>query len=194
MTTDVIKDTKRSRNFTLDAAIERALNEILCGSLTLCGLGLTEEDFTPERIRKIADCWITHIDLSGNNFKDISFIKEFGVSSLTINNSRVKDITPLKFLPDLNSIEISSSGIEDLEPLRGCSKLTQVLFDDCFIRDISPLSSLPKIQYLSIKKNRIVNIEPLSSLVDLEYLSIENNLIKDFTVLGTLPRLTNCKS
>jgi len=194
MTTDVIKDTKRSRNFTLDAAIERALNEILCGSLTLCGLGLTEEDFTPERIRKITDAQITDIDLSNNAFADISFIPKLEVTSLCMNNSQVKDITPLKDLTDLWSLVITGSRIENLEPLRGMTTLAQVKLDDNRIKDISPLSSSTKMGYLDVTRNRVDNIGSISYLVNLNFLYIRHNLIKDFTPLGTLPGLIHCSS
>ena len=113
---------------------------------------------TPERIQ---------IDMYGEKvWEDVTY--------LTLNNSYIEDLTPLKNLTSLTHLDLSNNNINDLTPLIYLQSLTHLDLSGNEIENISPLEFLPNLVSLDLHNNPFEDITPLSGLNNLETLNINN--------------------
>lgn len=119
--------------------------------------------------------------------------------------NRVRDLTPLAGLMQLEELDLTLNPVEDLTPLselkalrnldvdwcpvsslRGLSTMAELtVFSLCCtsVSDLAPLAGMPKLAHVSILYCQIKDISPLAEVPSLMYLNLSYNLIEDVAPL-----------
>lgn len=111
------------------------------------------------------------------------------VTSLSIYDADIEDITPLKALINLTDLYVAKTGVADISPLSELKNLTILYLINNKIVDVSPLSDLENLTILFLINNEIVDISPLSALENLSQLNLDGNSISDLSPLSGLTNL-----
>jgi hypothetical protein len=134
-----------------------------------------------------------------------------GLTSLSLNEVPVRDLTGLEYALNLVSLEMTRNEIHDISVLSGLTSLQTLVLNNNYIHDISVVAGLTGLEHLDIHNNEITdiapvagliglhtvilrinqisNLTPLSGLKDLEWLDLRNNQISDVTPLAGLEHL-----
>ncbi len=125
--------------------------------------------------------------------KDISALKYFpNLVALELQNNDVQSIDVLRIMPNLTYLDLSNSPIRDLTSLLYCPNLTHLNLSGCLCPSerLAPLASLNKLEWLDLSYiNDIKNVDALSALASLKTLYL-NGLPIDFSPLAGLTNLT----
>jgi len=105
------------------------------------------------------------------------------LESLRLAATLVKDLTPLSSLGKLDRLDIGRTPVSDLSPLTGCVNLTELQIDETEVTDLTPLSKLTKLEMLQMKRTRITDLSPLRGLKSLKTLYVAESPVND-TALG----------
>jgi len=108
------------------------------------------------------------------------------ITSLSLNEKKIVDVSPLKTLINLQELYLSGNEIVDVSPLKTLTNLQKLWLQNNKIADISPLSTLTNLQTLYLSYNKIVDVSPLSTLTNLQTLYLFSNKIVDVSPLKTL--------
>ena len=110
------------------------------------------------------------------------------------DNLLVKDISALKYFPNLDKLEMQNNSIEQIDVLRGMKNLTQLDLANNPIYDIHALSSLPNLTHLNISgtRCRTEGLAALAGLTKLDWLDL--SYCGDVRDVSSLSGLTNLKS
>jgi len=107
------------------------------------------------------------------------------VVSFCVNNcANLKDMSPLRALPNLRKLFLYGNGAGDLSSLRGL-KLVQLDTIDCPIQDLSPLAGMP-LHTLQLWNFRTADLSPLRGM-KLEFVNLGGSPVKDISVLKGMP-------
>ncbi len=129
------------------------------------------------------------------------------LTSLTITNDSVTDISPLSGLTALTYLDLTGNDIADLSYLTGLISLISLFISDTDmtvipdlssltsltelgvdtnsgLSDLSPLAGLTSLELLSAFDSNISDISPLASLTSLIYLGLEGNSIVDISAIA----------
>ncbi|MEH7078638.1 leucine-rich repeat domain-containing protein, partial [Bacillus velezensis] len=110
------------------------------------------------------------------------------LTSLTVKNKTIEDLSGLEFAINLNDLNLSSNNITDVSPLANLTNLTRLNLDGNNISDISALGNLSNLKKLILSNNQISNVNVLAAFqhsieLDLSYnyltklpVEIENRL------------------
>ena len=112
---------------------------------------------------------------------------------LTIDGSKVQDLTGLEFAINLDQLTIHSLvDLPSLAPfIKNLKSLTRLNLMSVQLSDISPLVSLTNLEILYLNRNQISDISPLAQLKDLAVLGLNGNKISDISALAGLVNLVN---
>jgi hypothetical protein len=117
-----------------------------------------------------------------------------GVTSLSIYDTQISDLTGIECMTALSWVTMSEVGLTDLTPLAALPRLTSLRADCNSITDISPVASLINLVDFSIGKSsscevpgQVTDISPLRDLVGLSALDLSGH---DIESLGSLTALT----
>lgn len=77
--------------------------------------------------------------------------KLYALSSLSLKNNAIRDLTALSGLGGLDTLDLSGNRIEELGPLAGMENLRRLVLDGNPITDLSPLYGLRQLSLLSIR-------------------------------------------
>ena len=102
---------------------------------------------------------------------------------------KVRDISALKYLKNLEILHMDWQEIEDISVLAGLTRLESLSLRDNKVKDISPLQGLKKMELLDLSNNEIEDISVLANMKRLSGLYLSNNRISDITVLHELKKL-----
>ena len=137
-----------------------------------------------------------------------------GLTSLTLNNKSITDISPLSGLTNLTVLRLHTNWITDISPLRGMTKLTDLFLSENSFSDISALSGMTELRVLRLHKhgdftgvqlprdfqgvqrldnNPITDITPLRRLTNLRDLNLHTNAITDVSALSGLTALNELR-
>jgi Leucine-rich repeat (LRR) protein len=109
-------------------------------------------------------------------------------------NFAVQSLTGLECLESLQKIEIGSSvaraKIRDLTPLAGLMNLEEIKIHNKYDLDVSVLSGIKSLKKLKITHSPISQIRGLSSLTSVEFLRIRSTNISSIDSLGNLTNLS----
>ena len=111
------------------------------------------------------------------------------INDLRIESRGIRDLTGIKYFPNLDYLGASNNNIQDLSPLSGHPSLRNANLGDNLISDLSPLATIPNLEYLYLWNNRITDISPLRSASKLRSIYMSNNMVNDLTPLVDMPRL-----
>ncbi len=100
---------------------------------------------------------------------------------LSLNNTGIEDITPVKKLTNLADLYIPRNNIEDITPLESLESLRDVGLDWNPIKDFSVLRKL-NLTEISLWKTNIKDMNLLKHM-KLTYLNISENNITDISIL-----------
>lgn len=145
--------------------------------LPLCALGETVPAFADEGVRS-AVCLQLGLDASGLTAAALSSLTE-----LTIDGSktRVRSLTDLSLLPNLQKLTLLECGATDLSPLAEITSLTDFLAMSTDYIDYTPVLSLPRLE-------RFVARGPVWDALDLSPLAGRDTL-KTFFFPGEIADL-----
>lgn len=106
------------------------------------------------------------------------------VSSVSIDNANITDISPISELNNLQAIRISNTpSITDFSPIGNKKHLASLDLTNNGITDISFISDLNEISFLNLSDNNITDITPISGKTKLRTLHLNNNNINDVSIL-----------
>ena len=114
-----------------------------------------------------------------------------GLTSFTVRNSGITDLTGLEFATSLTFLSLESNAISNISALSRLTSLTTLFLGANSISDISALSGLTSLRYLGLHyNNSISDISALSELTSLTTLVLTENSISDISALSGLTALT----
>lgn len=129
------------------------------------------------------------LELTGQS--DISFA--YGMptlSELTLRQSDVSDLTPLKSLPDLETLHLMDcDGLSSLAPLTEMRSLKNLWFDSSRIADLASVAELSRLESLSLSGTAVIDISFLAGLTQLQTLWLDETRVSDLSPLAGLTRL-----
>lgn len=111
------------------------------------------------------------------------------VIGLSLSNCKLKSISFLQGLTQLQSIDLFNNQISDISFLRGLTQLQYLILETNQISDISFLQVLTKLQLLNLRYNQISDISFLQGLTQLQSLDLEDNQVSDYSFLQNLTQL-----
>jgi len=106
-----------------------------------------------------------------------------GLTSLSLNNRGITDLTGLEHATGLTELFIARNGLSNISALSGLTSLTELDLNGNNIRDLTRLSGLTNLETLHLVDNNISNLAPLSSLRSLRRLFLRQNWIADIAPL-----------
>ncbi len=199
----------------LEAAVRRALSvsaqeDLTCG--LLAGLtGLAASGAGP--VRTVTGS--PRFPPATAPFESLVGIQNLtGLTSLTLNNKSITDISALSGLTNLTVLRLHTNWITDISALSGLTKLTDLFLSENSFSDISALSEMTEMRVLRLHKhgdfkgvqlprdfrgvqrldnNPITDITPLRRLTNLRDLNLHTNAITDVSALSGLTSLTELR-
>lgn len=122
---------------------------------------------------------VTYLTLAGNQIEDIKPLYSLPLKDLVLTRNKVKDLSGIDQMNQLNKLFIGKNQIEDVTPLAKMTQLTELDLPNNELKDITPLSNLINLQKLDLEANYISDLSPVSKLNKLVYLSFVANEIRD---------------
>ncbi|WP_002149635.1 NEAT domain-containing leucine-rich repeat protein [Bacillus cereus] len=122
---------------------------------------------------------VTYLTLAGNQIEDIKPLYSLPLKDLVLTRNKVKDLSGIDQMNQLNKLFIGKNQIKDVTPLAKMTQLTELDLPNNELKDITPLSSLVNLQKLDLEANYISDLTPVSNLKKLVFLSFVANEIRD---------------
>ncbi|MBK5486880.1 NEAT domain-containing leucine-rich repeat protein [Bacillus sp. TH17] len=122
---------------------------------------------------------VTYLTLAGNQIEDIKPLYSLPLKDLVLTRNKVKDLSGIDQMNQLNKLFIGKNQIEDVTPLAKMTQLTELDLPNNELKEITPLSNLVNLQKLDLEANYISDLSPVSKLNKLVYLSFVANEISD---------------
>ncbi|KAA0770126.1 NEAT domain-containing leucine-rich repeat protein [Bacillus sp. AR2-1] len=122
---------------------------------------------------------VTYLTLAGNQIEDIKPLYSLPLKDLVLTRNKVKDLSGIDQMNQLNKLFIGKNQIEDVTPLAKMTQLTELDVLNNELKDITPLSNLVNLQKLDLEANYISDLSPVSKLNKLVYISFVANEIRD---------------
>ncbi|MBO4698622.1 hypothetical protein J5690_03305 [bacterium] len=147
-------------------------------------------DFTPlSKLKKLKKLRISSESMT---CLDGSFSFLTSLEALKIENTQLKDVSPIEKLVNLVSLDLGYyNKLESLpKNIGNLQKLESFNFPGNNIKDIKPLKSLTNLKKLFFHYNDVEDLSPIKCLVNLTHLGCENNKIKDISPVTNLVNLT----
>jgi internalin A len=106
-----------------------------------------------------------------------------------MDNTGVRDLSPIADLTNLAVLNVDNTGVRDLSPIAGLTNLTYLSACQDGLRDIAAISAMKNLQFLQLPRNRIVSVPDLSGFDNLIIVELDNNDISCIDGLrGMVPR------
>jgi leucine-rich repeat-containing protein 49 len=130
---------------------------------------------------------LQYLDFSDNHLLEIENLPEL-LKVLLLGRNRIKRITGLESLGNLEVLDLSSNCIEDIEGLEKLQNLKVLNLESNKIRTVPDIGYLTALVELNLKKNQIHDVDTLSSNL-LKRLVLGYNLLDDLQVVS---KFINC--
>lgn len=119
-----------------------------------------------------------------------------GVTSLSISDTPIADLTGIECMTSLSWVSIYGAGLTDLTPFAALPRLTSLQLNCNSITDLAPIYKLINLTTFSVGNDssclvpeRVTNIGPLRDLVGLTTLDLSGQDIESLAPLAGLERL-----
>lgn len=120
--------------------------------------------------------------------------------AMNAENGGIKDISDLKYFPNLTELHLDYNDIQDLSPLSNLTNLETLSFNAVRVKDLSPLASLTKMVNICFDWgyapdqgfNGYPNIDFVKGMPNLEIFEAKNAGVVDISPLVGLPKLWSC--
>ena len=117
--------------------------------------------------------------------------------AMNAENGGIKDISDLKYFPNLTELHLDYNDIQDFSPLSTLSNLSMLSFNAVRVGDLSPLASLTKMVNICFDWsyapdqgfNGYPNIDFVKGMPNLEIFEAKNAGVVDISPLVGLPKL-----
>lgn len=111
------------------------------------------------------------------------------VTSLSFEDNRVADISPLADLTKLTSLNLKGNQVSDITSLGDLINLTELILGRNYVLDVTPLGGLSNLTKLELDDNKIADVSALWRLTRLTELTLANNQITDISVVSRMKSL-----
>jgi internalin A len=130
---------------------------------------------------------LQYLSLSETDLSDLTPLKDFpSLQSLDCSGTQVSDLTPLKDLPSLQSLYCVDTQVSDLTPLKHLPSLQSLDCSVTQVSDLTPLKDLPSLQSLDCSYTQVSDLTPLKDLLTLQSLDCDRTRVSDLTPLKDL--------
>lgn len=131
------------------------------------------------------------LNLCGNTYKNLDFLKETNIGKLYITDIYVedKDFTPLQKMPNLTFLYTTRNQQEVYEILPELSQLTGLALWDYREKDLSILKSLSKLEDLYVAGEAVERMDGIEYAPEMRNFCIDGTSITDISRLTKLKRI-----
>ncbi len=138
------------------------------------------------------------MNAENGGIKDISDLKYFpNLTELHLDFNDVQDLAPISTLTNLNSLSFNAVRVKDLSPLASLSNMVNICFDWSYAPDqgfngypnIDFVKGMPNLEIFEAKNAGVVDISPLVGLPKLWSVAITDNQITDISPLAQIKTL-----
>lgn len=126
---------------------------------------------------------LTRINAGGSMIQSLEPLRGAPLVELCLNQTSVKDLSPLSEMHSLRILTLAETSVEDLTPLAGL-RLKELELADCRVKDLSALEQMP-LQILSIMNLELKNYAALQSM-PLMSLRMNYDPVRDLAKLDQL--------
>jgi hypothetical protein len=126
---------------------------------------------------------LTSLILSNNQISDISPLKGMRIKSLLLQERKVKNISPIGHIKELNSLTIFDLDIHNLDPLKENRSIEHLYISNIHLDDLSVLSGWNQLKTLKLERLSNIGLQPIKRLNNLQTLSLVDISIKDLSPL-----------
>ena len=121
---------------------------------------------------------------------DGSFSLLTNLESVRINNTELKDVSPIGQLVNLKSLDLDKNQIEFLpENIGNLHGLEYLTFSYNKVQNIEAIKSLTNLERLGFTNNQVEDILPVKDMLKLIIINFSNNNILDITVVENFTKL-----
>ncbi|WP_142339980.1 NEAT domain-containing leucine-rich repeat protein [Bacillus cereus] len=132
---------------------------------------------------------LDYLNVANNKISNVAPLSKLkNVTYLSLAGNQIEDITPLYTLP-LKDLVLTRNKVKDLSGIDQLNQLQELWIGKNEIRDVTPLSKMTQLKVLNLPNNELKDITPLSSLVNLQKLDLEANYISDLTPASNSKKL-----
>ncbi|MEH6934807.1 NEAT domain-containing leucine-rich repeat protein [Bacillus sp. JJ783] len=132
---------------------------------------------------------LDYLNVANNKISNVAPLSKLkNVTYLSLAGNQIEDITPLYTLP-LKDLVLTRNKVKDLSGIYQLNQLQELWIGKNEIKDVTPLSKMTQLKVLNLPNNELKDITPLSSLVNLQKLDLEANYISDLTPVSNLKKL-----
>jgi len=125
-----------------------------------------------------------------NHFKNLEFFKNLSnLKNISFVYCGIVDVTPLKYLKNLENAWLYSNKIEDISSIKELTKLRKIYLFDCRLTEINAVKYLPQLEGIAINCNQINDLSPLENCLNLSYLDAHDNRISNIRSLKRLTKM-----
>lgn len=176
----VPQEKKEVDSIPKPAGLEGMPAEILAAIARSLNVPISE--VTPASLREVDE-----LSLRNTQVSDLGPLKDLPIlRRLYLNNTQVSDLGPLKTLNTLGSLDLSSTQVSDLGPLKNLTALGLLSLDGSRVSDLGPLENLTGLVSLSLDGTEVSNLGPLENLTALAYLYLGGLKVGDLGPLRNL--------
>ena len=137
---------------------------------------------------------LSHVILS-KNASSVIPLMNLPLESLSLNNTGVESVWPLRFLKSLLDLQLRGNPLKSFVFLKELTLLTSLWIPQTGFKDFSKISSYSKsISSLDVSKNPLSSTPGLSALSQLRYLNISETSISNLTIPPSLEFLKASKT
>lgn len=137
---------------------------------------------------------LSHVIL-GKNASSVIPLMNLPLESLSLNNTGVESVWPLRFLKSLLDLQLRGNSLKSFVFLKELTLLTSLWIPQTGFKDFSKISYYSKgITSLDVSKNPVSSTPGLSALSKLRYLNISETSIGNLTLPPSLEFLKASKT
>lgn len=109
------------------------------------------------------------------------------ISALDVhNNSDILDLSPLEYLPQLETLDFSDTQISDISTIENLHYLSILAGANTQVTNLSPIKNLTELKVINFENTSIDDISALSGMSQIDTLLFNNTRIKHITALNEL--------
>ncbi|WP_413195477.1 leucine-rich repeat domain-containing protein [Pararobbsia alpina] len=164
----------------------------------LIALGFSNGPCPEELAKERCEAWAASGEVGDGELKKavLHFKRLKLITSISLSETKITDISPLKELPDLKALDISATQISDVSPLASLRHLQSLnLWGNIEIRNFDALTSLVDLRDLDLRWNKFSDVTKLSNLQKLESLKLAGvGSLRTLVGLNSIGSLKNLRT
>ena len=122
--------------------------------------------------------------------RDLTPLKELqNIQELYFSSNQVQDLQFIQNLKSLQKLDLNKNKVQDLKPISKLNKLLYLNFSSNQVQDLAPIQKLTYLRILSFYKNQVQELVPIKRLNYLRILSCDKNQIQDLSPIRELKDL-----